>query len=151
MSLKIRLKWLRHTETYLMPKWILRSKLWQPSWEQVFFYKKGFPLQSWRKQFSSKDFMSKPCCLCTKRFIQTGTDMRTWEFQWRCYDFCPEKQISIIILQIPSEWSEREKKINNNILCLFLQKVGLIVKFTNRLVSNQYFLQLLNIFYGFKR
>ena len=36
-----------------------------------------------------------------------------------------EKNPSIIVLQIPSEW----EKNNNNILCLFLHKVGLVIKF----------------------
>ena len=42
--------------------------------------------------------------------------------------------------------SEREIN-NNNILCLFLQKLGLIVKFYKSL----YVLLLLDIFYGFNR
>ena len=39
-----------------------------------------------------------------------------------------KKKTSFGILQIPSKRSEREKKITT-IFCVFLQKVGLIVKF----------------------
>ena len=41
----------------------------------------------------------------------------------------PWEKTSIVILLIPSERSERGKKNHNNILCIFLQNVWLIVKF----------------------
>ena len=48
-----------------------------------------------------------------------------------------------------TERAKRASNNNNKILCIFLQKVGLILNFTNLFVSNQYFLLLLDIFYGF--
>ena len=56
---------------------------------------------------------------------------------------------SIIIQQIPSKRSERGK--TRTFYVCFLQNVVLIVKFTNLLVSKQFFLLLLDIFYGFNR
>ena len=49
-----------------------------------------------------------------------------------------------------SEKKQKQKK-NSNILCLFLKKVGLIVKFYKSLSELSIFLLLLVIFYGLNR
>ena len=73
-------------------------------------------MRSWRKLFvigTLKDFMSKPCCLCTKRCNQTGNDMRTYESSSKGVTaVARKKKSSIIFLQIPSERSERENFVS---------------------------------------